>query len=63
MRKRSPKSNDMQHWLQWLTKVRLSRWNHLRYRAGLKPVTLEQGAMLLFLCDPDVLEKVKARID
>ena len=53
----------MQHWLQWLTKVRLSRWNHLRYRAGLKPVTLEQGAMLLFLCDPDVLEKVKARID
>lgn len=39
-------------WLIWLTEDRLARWNGLRERAAIAPLSREDGARILAEADP-----------
>ena len=55
-------------WADWLTDLRLARWNHLRQRAAEEPITRDAGARFLMkLANGDsaerrTLDEIKARI-
>ena len=49
-------------WEAWLTDARLSRWNHLRERAGLGPLDREAGAGILVKADLITRNEITARI-
>ena len=56
----------LQQWTNWLTPLRLERWNHLRDRAGQEPISRETGARLLFTLavnrNDEALNEIKERI-
>lgn len=52
----------VEHHKKWLSEDhRLDRWNHVRHRAGLPDLTLEQAAQLL--TNPTLYRDVKEYID
>lgn len=60
------KDSERRMWLEchkkWLSEDnRLARWNHVRHRAGVHDLTLEQAATTLL--DPKMLRDVKECLD
>jgi hypothetical protein len=55
-------------WADWLTDLRLARWNHLRQRAAEEPIIHDAGARFLMKlangnnAERRTLDEIKARI-
>ena len=56
-------SERLNAWMNWMRGDRLLRLNHIRERAAMEPLTLEQAARLMIGSTEKVREEIKASLE